>query len=231
MRLIKGLTSIILTCKIRNKAECHMTMTCIDCIGKYTDIDDYELIVVDPEPSEPIRDDYHVLPKYKHLMPSPDPDYADCMNLGAKEAKGEYLVFMQNDVFVNERWLPCIRQYLESGEFDVVFPDQVPRTRKYVLDSYKRDPFHPDSLKGGRDAGLMMITRAAFDKVGGWGNGFSLLAEREMYERIGKYNIRWTDTNKVFITHIMGGTNWKQLHDDPDGYNMRMQKDAERLNK
>jgi hypothetical protein len=46
--MIKGLTSIILTCKIRNKTECHMTMASIDCVGKYTNPDEYELIVVDP---------------------------------------------------------------------------------------------------------------------------------------------------------------------------------------
>ena len=207
-----------------------MTMTCIDCVGKYTNPDEYELIVVDPEPSEAIRDDYKVLPKFKHLKPSPDPDYAACMNLGAKEAKGEYLVFLQNDVFVHEGWLPGLRQYLDSGKWRVVYPDQSPRNRQYVLDSYTRDPFHPESLTGSRDAGLMMITREAFDKVGGWDDDLSLLAERDMYERLGKAGILWTDTNKVLITHIMGATNWVQHHNDPEGYDKRMQKDAKKLN-
>jgi GT2 family glycosyltransferase len=230
IRMKPKLTSIIMTCKIRNKTECHMTMTAIDCISKYTNPEDYELIVVDPEPSEPIRNDHGVLPNFLHLKPSPDPDYASCMNLGASHAVGDYLVFIQNDVFVHEGWLQGLRKYLESGIWSVVYPDQAPRTRDYILDSYKRDWFDAETLKGSRDAGLIMITKEAFDKVGGWSEGFSILAERDMYERLGAAGIMWTDTNKVQITHIMGASNWKQHMDDRDGYDKRMERDAKKLN-
>jgi len=206
-------------------------MTCIDCIGKYTNPDEYELIVVNPEPSEAIRDDYHILKIDKHINPSPDPDYASCMNIGAKQAEGKYLVFLQNDVFVQERWLPGLRQYIESGDWDLVFPDQMPRSRQYILDSYTRGPFEKESLDGARDAGLVMMTREAFDKVGGWGEGLSILAERDFYERMGRVGIRWTGTIKVYITHIMGATNWFQCHEDYQAYNARAKKDADRLNK
>jgi GT2 family glycosyltransferase len=204
-------------------------MTSMDCVSKYTNPDEFELIVVDPEPSEAIRDDYGFLPKYNHLQPSPDPGYAACMNLGAKEAKGEILVFLQNDVFVHEGWLSGLRQYVENG-FDVVFPDQVPRTRQYILDSYEREPFDPLAMMGGRDAGLMMITKEMFERVGGWDPELSILAERDMYERLGFIKCKWTDTNKVQITHIMGASNWKLLADDPDEYNRRMDFDANKLN-
>jgi len=211
-----------------------MTMTAIDCIGKYTNPDEYELIVVDPEPTEPIRNEYKVLPEYAHLTPSPDPDYASCMNLGAKEAKYDYLVFIQNDVFVHEGWLPGLRQYLESSDFDVVFPDQVPRSRQFVLDSYQVDPFGPEilggRLVGARDAGLIMMTREMFDKVGGWGEGMSLLAERDMFERLGKAGMRQAQTTKVYITHIMAATNLLGQFYDSKSYADRMEKDAKRLN-
>jgi len=223
------LTSIILSCKIRNKTEAHMTMLAIDCIGKYTDLE-YELIVIDPEPSEPIRDDYGVLPKFIHLEPKPDPGYTAGMNLGAKEAKGDYLVFIQNDVFVNEGWLPGLRQYLESGRWDMVFPDQVPRSRDFVLDSRKRDPFDPESLKGSRDEGLLMITREMFDKMGDFNEELSILQARDFYERFNNAGGRWTDTNKVLINHIMGASNWRQMADDPEEYDRRMGKDAKILN-
>jgi GT2 family glycosyltransferase len=228
------LTSIIMTDKIRNKTEAHMTMMAIDMIGKFTNTDEYELIVVDPEPTEAIRDDFKVLPRFKHLKPSPDPDYASCMNLGAKEATGDYLVFIQNDVFVMEGWLPGLRQYLESGKFDVVFPDQIPRSRKYVLETYALDPFDPRILGGeyvgARDAGLIMMTREIFDKVGGWGEGMSLLAERDMYERLQTVPMRQAQTTKVYIAHIMGATNWEQHSNDYQSYNKRMTKDANKLN-
>ena len=207
-----------------------MTMTSIDCITKYTSPDEYELIVVDPEPSEPIRDDYKTLKIDKHLQPNPDPGYTACMNLGAKEAKGDYLVFIQNDVFVHEGWLPGLRQYLESGNWDMVFPDQVPRTREFVLESYKRDPFEPESLKGSRDEGLLIITREMFEKMGGYNEELSLLQARDFYDRFSSAGGRWTDTNKVLITHIMGATNWRLQHDNPEEYDRKMGKDARILN-
>ena len=227
------LTSVIMTCKIRSHTEAHMTMTSIDMISKFTNKDEYELIVVDPEPTEAIRDDYKVLVPFTHLKPSPDPDYASCMNLGAKEAKGKYLVFIQNDVFVSEGWLPGLRQYLEKG-YDVVWPDQIPRPREFVLETYKLDPFDEQILHGkytgARDAGLIMMTREIFDKVGGWGEGMSLLAERDIYERLQNINYKAVQTTKVYIAHIMGATNWLQHVNDRKGYDVRMDKDAKRLN-
>jgi glycosyltransferase involved in cell wall biosynthesis len=224
------LTSIILTCKIRSLVQAQMTMTVIDMINKFTNRDEYELIVVDPEPAFSIRDDYKTFPKYIHLMPSPDPDYASCMNLGAKEAKGKYLVFIQNDVFVQEGWLSGLRQYLESGKFDVVFPEQFPKDRAYVLERQNLDPFNPLCMGEARDAGLIMMTREIFDKTGGWGEGMSLLAEQDMYQKLDMVGCRQLGTSKVYIAHIMAGTNFMQMHMDKEGYDKRMDKNVKRMN-
>jgi GT2 family glycosyltransferase len=225
-----ALTSIILTCKIRSLVQAQMTMTCIDMINKFTNTDEYELIVVDPEPTHNIRDDYKTFPKFTHLKPSPDPDYASCMNLGAKEAKGKYLVFIQNDVFVQEGWLPGLRQYLESGWIDVVFPNQFPKNREYVLERKDLSPFDPKCMNEARDAGLVMMTRKIFNSTGGWGEGMSLLAEADMYRRLERAGCRQVGTSKVYIAHIMGATNWTQHIIDRPGYDKRMDKDAKKLN-
>ncbi len=207
-----------------------MSMQAIANVTKFTDTDEYEMIVVDPTAKYPIRDDYHVLKIDKHLKPRRDPGYTGAMNLGAKEAKGDYIVFIQNDVFVHEGWLPGLRQYLETGKYDVVWPDQVPRDRAYVKASYDRDPFEPESLIAGRDAGLIMMTRDIFDKSGGWNKELGLLAEKEFYVRLSNAGARWTDTNKVIITHIMAATNLALRENDPETYDKRMRKDADKLN-
>ncbi len=224
------LTSIILTCKIRYKTEAHMTMACIANITRYTNPDEYELILVDPEPTEAIRDDYKNFKIDKHLQPSPDPGYTAGMNLGAKEAKGDYLVFIQNDVFVHEGWLKNSRSYLENALTDCIIPDQAPRDRRFVIDSYDMD--HIEAMKyGSRDEGLWMMTKKAFDKFGGFDEDLSILHARDFYERFGKAGLRIADTCKVMITHIMGASNWNQHHFDRAGYDKRMNHDAERLNK
>ena len=210
-----------------------MSMLCLDHIRKFTNEGEYELIIIDPIPKHPIRDDYKTLfdgkNDFKHLKLDYDPGYTGGMNLGAKEASGEILVFIQNDVFVREDWLYDLRWYIEHG-WEAVWPDQVPRSRQYVLDTYERDFDDPESLKGGRDAGLLMITREAFERTGGWNEELGLLAEADFYQRMGKTGVKSTDTNKVLITHVMAATNLDLLENNPDEYNKRMEADAQKRN-
>lgn len=226
--------SIIVSCFNNSKTTCHMSLLCLDHIRKFTD-PPYQLIVIDPIPKEPIRDDYGTLkldnpPESIYLKLDKDPGYTAGMNLGASQATGDILVFIQNDVFVHEGWLPGLSQYIEQDFVEAVFPDQVPRDRQYVLDSYKRDTFDPEAMKGGRDAGLLMITKKAFERTGGWNEKLGLLCDKDFYDRMRKAGVAWTDTNKVFISHIMAATN-RQLDDDnPKEYDKRMKKDAKILN-
>lgn len=220
--------SIILTAYIQNRFQCHMTMACIAAVTKFTDTVDYELILMSDNEKYPVRDDYKVLKIDKYIKTN-GMSYTQSMNEGVKLASGDILVFLQNDVFVHEGWLDGLKFYIDSG-YDVVFPDQVPRSREHVLDTYKRT-FGEDASKiGGRDAGLMMITRKMFDKVKGWNEDLTLLCERDMYERLGAAGAKWTDTNKVIITHIMAATNLDRLDNKPKEYNDMMKKDADLLN-
>lgn len=225
--------SIIVSCFNNSKTACHMSMLCLDHIRKFTD-PLYQLIVIDPIPKEPIRDDYKTLlldnpPESIWLKLDKDPGYTGGMNLGASKATGDVLVFIQNDVFVYESWLPNMLYYIEE-EYECIFPDQVPRTREYVLASYHRSFLDPESMKGGRDAGLLMITKEAFNRIGGWNDKLGLLCDKDFYDRMYKNHIRWTDTNKVFISHIMAATNRMLLDKNPKEYDRRMRKDAKILN-
>lgn len=222
-------TSIIVTAYIQNQFQAHMTMTCIGNVTKYTDPDQYELILMSDSEKFPVRDDYKVL-KIDQYVKTEGETYTQAMNHGAKLATGEILVFLQNDVFVHDWWLSVLQYYIKHG-FEVVFPDQVPRSREYIIETYMKKYLDPESMKGGRDAGLLMITKEAFDKTGGWNEKLTLLAERDFYERMGKAGIRWTDTNKVQITHIMAATNLNRLHEKPHEYDTMMRNDADLLNK
>ena len=55
------LTSIIMTCFNETKFQSHMSMEALANIVKFTNRDEYELIVMDPIPKWPLRDDYKVL--------------------------------------------------------------------------------------------------------------------------------------------------------------------------
>ncbi len=218
--------SIIVTSFNNTHTSCHMTMACLANITAYTDPEDYELILVDPvcKPHFDPRDDYKVLKIDKWLKPNPDPGYASCVNLGAKEAQGEYLVFVQNDAFVQEGWLRGLLKYLENG-YDLVWPDQTPRSREYILKTYKADWFDDESLHGWNDEGIFAISKKAWEKVGGYKDGMSLLVQKEFLARAGE--LKKVDINKVRFTHIMAATNLQLLDSDAKAYDEKMTKDAE----
>lgn len=226
--------SIIVSTFNNKKPQDHISMLCIDHIRKFTP-EPYELIVIDPAPKLAIRDDYKTLRLENDsdttwVRPIEDPGYTRGMNIGAEIAKGEVLVFIQNDVFVREGWLEDMLWYIDNLDYECVFPDQVPRDRAYVLKMASLKHDDPEAMKGGRDAGCMMITKAAFERAGKWNENLGLLAEKDFYQRLSEAAVRWTDTSKVFITHIMAGTNRQLLEDDPVEYGKRMDTDSEKLN-
>lgn len=226
------MTSIIVTSFNNTIVSKHMTQACLANIAAYTDPKDYELILVDPV-SDPHfapndYDPYNVLKIDKWLKPDPDPGYASCLNLGAKEAKGKYLVFVQNDAFVEKSWLDGLLKYLEK--YDLVWPDQTPRSYEDIQRIDRLDWFDEEALHGWRDEGIFAITKEAWNKIGGYRDGFSLLAQKEFLNRVSQTDIKWVDICKVRFTHLMAGSNVQLQQHNPKEYNLRTKRDAEILN-
>ena len=225
--------SVIVTSFNNTIISKHMTQACLANITAYTDPKDYELILVDPM-SDPHfaptdYDPYKVLKIDKWLKPDPDPGYASCLNLGAKEAEGKYLVFVQNDAFVERGWLEGLLRYLENG-YDLIWPDQTPRSYEDIQRIDKLDWFDEEALHGWRDEGIFAISKESWDRVGGYKDGFSLLAQKEFLSRVSKMDIKYIDICKVRFTHLMAGSNVQLQLDNPEEYNQRMEKDANKLN-
>lgn len=214
--------SVILNAWDTNMAQRHSTMACLAAIRKFTDMP-YEIIVVDNNKFAEIRDEYGVL-NIDRKIEIPLTTVYESYNIGAEAAKSDIFMFIQNDVFVHERTLNKLLDYLQ--DYDVAFPQQVPVSREAVKETYK--------LRGGelatfgqRDAGLLAITKAAFEKCGGWDGRFrNLLGEAAMYNRFDQSGISWTDRTNAFITHIMAGNN---LQKQEGLYNEEMAFDAKLL--
>lgn len=199
--------SIILNAYDTDKAQRHMTIACIGEIVRFTD-QPYELIVVDNEPQWAIRDDYKVFPDYKTIVLDPKETVYESYNIGATHATTDRLMFMQNDVFVHERTLNKLNRYLD--EWEMVFPQQIELSRedtKMVASLEDGETAHI----GWRDAGLICITRDAYDRAGGWDSNFkNMLGEKALYQRCAEAGVTWTDKTNAFITHIKAGNNLKK---------------------
>lgn len=219
-------TSIIINRFDQTTLAKHITYACMGNLFRFTDREDFELIIVDNRPDMTFKNDYNVFDVDLYIKNDKDIGFSASMNLGAGRSSGDVLCFMQTDVFVWEGWLKAMRHYIDNGLADVVFPDQIPHTREWVKDQYGL----PTELAvaGWRDAGMIMMSRESFDKTGGWDEEFgAVFQDRVMFQRIGKAGLREVVTTKALVTHIMGGTNFS----NEAGYDKKMEIETEILNK
>lgn len=202
-------TSIIMTafdCDITHR---HITSSALGNIQKYTEEDEYELILIDNRPPEGFIDldeKYNIFKLNKHKEVG-DIGFSASMNLGVKLSNQEYpyLCLIQNDVFVWENWLPKLRGFFERNECETIYPSQGRITRQQVKNSFAEvdEPLW-------EDAGMCMITRNAFNRIGGYDERFkSVYFELAFRKRLAKHGIRTKNTNKVIITHLGGVTTFE----------------------
>jgi GT2 family glycosyltransferase/glycosyltransferase involved in cell wall biosynthesis len=86
-----------------------MTLRCLEYIWSNTTAHHYEIIVVDngsrPEELEQLR---NALPRVRIVSLGVNRYFGEANNIGAEEARGEYLAFLNNDAFVHEGWLDAL---------------------------------------------------------------------------------------------------------------------------
>ena len=214
--------SIIINRYDQTKPQHHMTLECLAEIRKYTD-EPYEIIIVDNDPVYEMTDPYGVLrlDEITHIKQENHTVY-ESYNIGARQAKSDAFVFMQTDVFCHEKTINNLVKYLM--EFDVAFPQQVPMSREDTIRIMSRNA--PDATHiGGRGAGMIAITRHAFESIGGWDGRFrNLLGEKALFQKIDEAGFSWTDRTNSRITHIMAGHN---LRKEQELYDEEMHHDAQ----
>jgi len=215
--------SVILNSYSPKKNQRHADMACIADIRRFTD-SEVEIIIIDNDQTHRFRDDYGVLAPYTLVENKENKNVYASYNQGAELAKGDKLMFIQNDVYVHERAIDKLSIYLDK--WDVCFPQQIELTREQVKQIYNT----PDGEEvgfGWRDAGLLAITKRGFRESGGWDDRFSnLLGEAAFYARIDNAGLSWTDQTNAIITHVKAGTN---LSKDDVLYGEEMQHDAKLL--
>jgi GT2 family glycosyltransferase len=143
----------------------------------------------------------------QYVKDEPDPGQYACWNKLADMAdkESQYFCFFQNDVFVIEGWLKKLRWYLDNNLCDAVFPDQQPKRRSYVRNSYLHKPWETQSLDGARDAGMLYIKKDVFYNIGKWNEKKKIHSgEADIYARIPKSVI----TNQTMLMHIEHGNGY-----------------------
>jgi len=174
-------------------------------ITRYTDPEDYDLTLVDCDKKWAIRDEYGVLKIDKTIEVDKSVKYPEAMNIGAAQSDGEYICFIENDIFVWENWLNDLLWYIENDVLDAVMPHQIPTTRARQLEF--NNMTHQEALnQGNYEAGLIIMRRSDFEKIGHWDGDKNIICWKDFFSRIDDASLRRGHTAKVTISHIAGAT-------------------------
>lgn len=196
-------TSIIMVAYDQDEVHRTITATALANIQKYTDRENYELILVDNKPIGDFNRRHHLIDIDKHIKLDNDIGISASRNLGVKESNSitKYLCFIDNDVFVWEGWLNKLINQIETKNLDYIWPHQGYTTREFVKDSYQNDS------AGNDDAGCVLIKRESFNRVGGWDEKYgSVHHELAFRRRLSGFGLKGFCTNQVIITHLSGIT-------------------------
>jgi GT2 family glycosyltransferase len=153
-----------------------------------------------------------------YVINEKDVGYDASMNQGAKLAKYDYLLFMENDIFVHENWLTDLRYYLDHDLTDIITPLQMPMRREEYLGNLKKsyeESLHP----GWQEQGMLMLKKSMFEKIGGWDERFKMVYSWKAFQtRLRRVGARVHNTDKVYITHLCAQTILDSEERKPDEY-------------
>jgi hypothetical protein len=209
--------------------------TAFDALLPGFPFDEWEIIVVDNESELYLFNQFKShFPKISFIANPINSGYAFGANLGADQAMGEHLIFMNPDVIVNcGDIIELIAEKKQLNDVALLTPRQVD-SKGRVQKSY--DTF-PDLLNHFRTVkGLMrilkpeqypnphadikaviypdwlcgsflLVNRKDFDTIGGWSEDYWLYAEDvDLCRRARNCQLRAACTPKVTIVHIHGGS-------------------------
>jgi GT2 family glycosyltransferase/glycosyltransferase involved in cell wall biosynthesis len=122
MSLVSGRASII----IITYNGLDYNRQCLDSIYAKTDYPDYEVIVVDNASQDGtpafLLEYAQNHPNLRVILNSENEGFARANNQGAAAAKGEYLVFLNNDTVVTPGWLDGLLRHLQDPQVGIVGP-------------------------------------------------------------------------------------------------------------
>ena len=220
-----------------------ITLACLESLYQYTAGLDFEVIVVDNASTDGSVQELNKFgakhPAFKLILSSENRGFGVGNNLGAKEAKGKYLLFINSDTLLTENNLPfCIRQmqkdpyigiyscnlinkdgsHQSSGGFFPnlknltawqLFLDDLPLVAKLFKS------IHPHSLVSSPDwvtGAFMIIPTKLYQKVGGFDeNIFMYVEELELCYRIKKLGKKAVLDSRTSLIHLGGASGGSNL--------------------
>lgn len=211
--------------------------TCLQGLFTKTDYPQIEVIVVDTgsvqQATFDIYEHYARHPRFRLMSYSGEFNFSKACNLGAADARGEALLFLNNDVEVlHSDWLHRLAQWLEISEVAIVgpkllFPDGHIQHGGIVIglhgltdNLFSHADDHISSPMGSTDwvrnfmavtGACLLIRRSVFDQLGGFDERYRLLfSDVDLCVRVHEAGHRIVYTPHVRLLHHESATHQRR---------------------
>jgi GT2 family glycosyltransferase len=216
---------------VHNKAA--LTRQCLDSIFANPPTVGFEVIVVDDASSDSTQE---MLASHgdrvRAVRLDKNAGFAGACNTGAAAAKGDYLVFLNNDTIAEDGWLDELAGYADEHPAAtavgsrLLFPDRTVQHAGVVF-SLSGDPLHiyvgfppehPAVMKSRRfqavTAACLLIRRDVFDELGGFDTDYQNdLEDVDLCLRLGElgYEVHYCHTSVLY--HLESASRASRFHE------------------
>lgn len=177
----------------------------------------FEVIVVDDDGSVPVHSaiDEFALTLDITLLRQDHAGAGEARNTGARRARGEYLVFLDDDCIPERSWLSALAARLEKGRLEAVAgktvngcPDNLYDCTSHLLSYHQYDRYRSDALPVEFLATNNLAMQAdLFRMVGGFDpNLISAYEDREFCDRWLRFGYRLTYAPEAVVRHCRAMT-------------------------
>lgn len=187
----------------------NLVCRCIDHLSDHVQVGDiaFEIIVGDDSSNEKTK---HCIQKnYPDVrwIKGPQKGPAANRNHAARQAQGEWLIFIDDDTEPHPGFLQGYYNSAKSGGYLAL-------EGKLVCPDKRNSPFYrmPENLNGGLfTSGNLAFHKETFFKIGAFDEDLVLMEDMEIAERIRKHGIAHTFCHEAVVDHRAQRIGWKHM--------------------
>ena len=219
---------------IPTKDNLNQLETCLESIEKKTDYQNYEIIIVDNDSSDPRHLEYLDGLRYEIIKFPEKYNFSKINNIAAEQANGKYLVFLNSDTEVNTTdWLGAMVEHAQRKEVGVVgakllYPNGMIQHSGVIL-TMNRHPDHANRFVHYYDHGVygqvdvirnynvvtaacMMMRMDVFREVGGYDEDLAIVfQDTDLCFKVRSQGYLIVYTPYAELYHYEGISRWTNL--------------------
>lgn len=158
---------------------------------------DFEVVVSDGKSEDKTREIALEFQKSLDLkfVESPKRKLTSQRNFGAKNAGGDYLIFLDADYKADENFLAVLLQTIKNSNVDVVVPTTIPKTKSVFWRTYysfanKCLPFALFFRKPFAVGSAICVKKEMFEKVGTYDDAIYIYEDQYLVQQLFKFGAK-----------------------------------------